>query len=76
MTLAVVVVYFVAPHLWDSISILYLALVSNYALVLTLASAEQGSSAKTEARERAGEVPKQDVKSDGAGDGQTPESGC
>lgn len=45
-TAAVVVIYFAAPSLWQTISILYLALVSNYALVLTLSGAEQAAEAK------------------------------
>jgi cell division protein FtsW (lipid II flippase) len=45
-TLAVVALYFFDNSLWKQVSILYLALVSNYALVLTLAGAEQSSEAK------------------------------
>jgi hypothetical protein len=42
---AVVVIYFVWPDLWDKVSILYLALVSIYALVITAAGGEQAAEA-------------------------------
>lgn len=46
---AVVVVYFVWPELWEKVSILYLALVSIYALVITAAGGEQAAEASQKA---------------------------
>ena len=46
---AVVVMYFVWPDLWDKVSILYLALVSIYALVITAAGGEQAAEASQKA---------------------------
>ena len=40
---AVIVMYFVWPELWEKVSILYLALVSIYALVITAAGGEQAA---------------------------------
>ena len=45
----VLLLYEVDPHLWAKISILYLALVSNYALVLTAGGAEQAAEAVVQA---------------------------
>jgi hypothetical protein len=42
---AIVLLYFFWPWLWDKISILYLALVSIYALVITAAGGEQAAEA-------------------------------
>jgi hypothetical protein len=46
---AVVFLFFVFPDLWAAISILYLNLVSIYALVLTAGGAEEASTAAAEA---------------------------
>jgi len=46
LTLAVVVADIWFPALWGRISIVYLAVVSNYALVATFASCEQAAEAK------------------------------
>jgi hypothetical protein len=46
LTLAVLVADVFFPAFWQRISILYLAVVSNYALVATFASAEQAAEAK------------------------------
>lgn len=46
---AVVVMYFVWPDVWDKVSILYLALVSIYALVITAAGGEQAAEASQKA---------------------------
>jgi hypothetical protein len=51
---AVVVMYFVWPDLWDKASILYLALVSIYALVITAASGEQAAEASQKADKNQG----------------------
>jgi hypothetical protein len=44
--------YFFWPELWDKVSILYLALVSIYALVITAAGGEQAAEAAAEAKEK------------------------
>jgi hypothetical protein len=49
LTAAVVVADVWFPAFWQKISIVYLAVVSNYALVATFASAEQAAEAKQEA---------------------------
>jgi hypothetical protein len=41
--------YFVWPDVWDKVSILYLALVSIYALVITAAGGEQAAEAAQKA---------------------------
>jgi hypothetical protein len=46
---AVVLMYFFWPNLWDKVSILYLALVSIYALVITAAGGEQAAEAANKA---------------------------
>ena len=46
---AVVLMYFLWPGLWDKVSILYLALVSIYALVITAAGGEQAAEASQKA---------------------------
>jgi hypothetical protein len=46
---AVVMLYFFSPGLWDKLSILYLALVSIYALVITAAGGEQAAEASQKA---------------------------
>jgi hypothetical protein len=51
---AVVVLYFVWPDLWDKGSLLYLALVSIYALVITAAGGEQAAEAAAEAKNNGG----------------------
>lgn len=49
LTVAVVVADVWFPGFWQKISIVYLAVVSNYALVAALASCEQAAEAKQEA---------------------------
>jgi hypothetical protein len=49
---AVVLMYFFWPELWDKVSILYLALVSIYALVITAAGGEQAAEAASEVKEK------------------------
>ena len=49
ITLGVLALYELDDKLWTKLSILYLALVSNYALVLTAGGAEQAASAALEA---------------------------
>jgi hypothetical protein len=49
---AVVLMYFFWPELWEKVSILYLALVSIYALVITAAGGEQAAEAAAEAKEK------------------------
>lgn len=46
---AVLGLFFLARDLWDAISVLYLALVSIYALVLTAGGAEEAATAAVEA---------------------------
>ncbi len=48
---AVVGLYFLLPSVWENISILYLALVSIYALVLTASGGEQAAEAASAASE-------------------------
>lgn len=48
---ATIFLYISFPALWESISILYLALVSIYALVLTAGGAEQAAEAAAAATE-------------------------
>lgn len=50
MTVAVVAVYLWLPGVWAKASIVYLAVVSNYALVAAFASAEQAAEAKQQAQ--------------------------
>ena len=49
ITMGVLGLYELDEKLWTKLSILYLALVSNYALVLTAGGAEQAASAALEA---------------------------
>jgi hypothetical protein len=49
LTIAVVIADIWFPAFWQRISIVYLAVVSNYALVATFASAEQAAEAKQQA---------------------------
>ncbi len=51
LTIAVVVADVWFPAFWGRISIVYLAVVSNYALVATFAGAEQAAEAKQAAAE-------------------------
>jgi hypothetical protein len=49
---AVALIYVFWPFLWDKMSILYLALVSVWALVDTAASGEQAAEAAAQAKEK------------------------
>lgn len=51
LTIIVIVLSILFPHIWAPISIVYLAVVSNYALVLTAAGARQASLARISADE-------------------------
>lgn len=46
LTVIVVVLSIFFPHIWGPLSIVYLAVVSNYALVLTAGGARQASEAR------------------------------
>lgn len=46
---AVVFLFFFFPHFWETVSTLYLVLVSIYALVITAGGAEQAAEAAEEA---------------------------
>jgi hypothetical protein len=54
LTAAVVVAYIWFRAFWNDISILYLAVVSNYALVAAFASCEQAAEAKQRATDNGG----------------------
>ena len=58
-TVLVIILSLVFPPLWLKIATVYLAVVSNYALVLTAAGARQASEARIAARE--GNVSKEDL---------------
>jgi hypothetical protein len=50
----VIILYFFWRPLWDDVTILYLALVSIYALVITAASGEQAAEAAQKADKNQG----------------------